>query len=636
MREGELTDIQMKVPTVRVIPWMPMILFAASFVFYLWLVWGRVYGILSDQGWFLQVSRRVAAGEILYRDVLWSYGPLPVYLMSGLMQHGNDDIAFYAIFHAAIAASAMLVIYQLHRFSLSPVHSVLGAVLIMVLGISFIPFLFNYTTAGALGAMCMLVTFLGLVGCLRNQKPRRYTLMTAVGLAGALLSKQEFAFGALTLGVFVLVVVHLTRPNDEERRPFARGILIGWVTGILIAALFYGILSIPAGWQPILEGITGYQIFQVARATLVLYSGNSSWVYVLTASISTLIIAVGVGASFRFPDLAQKKLALRICAIILFAYYIFLLAWRTGWLSDVRHQKISVLDLSLLLSRIDLTDRVLIWFFQVHLAKILWLGIVVLLVVITPRWIRRIRQKEPVRFEQIAFFTALVFALLVDLRFAFFGTNFLPPTTLVLILSMLSSELPQIKTLLKASLAGKIAIAVGSIFIFSVNTFPFALSYSYFAPSFSSAYGQVLLDPITHSLISESVRYIKSNSQPEDYIVAIGPLPGIYYLSERKNPFRQDYLSVFVGNSESDVLDYLARLERFKPSLLIVPQGNQNYGLLNLRASSEDSGVVRAVGRRLFGNAAPQVEAYLLEHYQFDRFLNANGAIEFAAFKRAK
>jgi hypothetical protein len=615
--------------------WMPMILFAASFVFYLWLVWERVPGILGDQGWFLQVSRRVAAGEILYRDVLWSYGPLPVYLMSWLMQHANYDIAFHAIFHTAIAASATLVIYRLHRFSLSPIHSALGAVLIMVLGGTFIPFLLNYTAAGALGALCMLVTLLGLVGCLRNQKPRHYTLMTTVGLAGALLSKQEFAFGALTLGVFVFAVVRFTRPIDEERRPFARVILFSWVTGILIAVIFYGILSRAAGWQPILEGITGYQIFQVARTTLVAYSRTSSWVYILTASVSTLIIAMGLGASLRFADLTQKKLVLRICAIILFAYYIFLLAWRTGWLSDVRHQKISVLDLPLF-SRIDLTDRVLVWFFQVHLAKILWLGIVILLVVITPRWIRRIRQKEPVNFEQIACLTALVFALLVDLRFALFATNFLPPTTLVWILSMLSSELPQIKTLLKPSLGGKITIAVGFIFIFSVNTFPIALSYSHFTLPFSSAYGQVRLDPIMYPLVDESVQYIKSNSQPEDYIAVIGPLPGIYYLGERKNPFRQDYLSVFVGNSENDAPDYLERMNRFAPPILLVPQADQNYGILNLRGSSDDAGTVRAVGRRLFGAAAPQVEAYLQEHYQFDRFLNENHVIEFAAFKRVK
>lgn len=615
--------------------WMPMILFAASFVFYLWLVWERVPGILGDQGWYLQVSRRVAAGEILYRDVLWSYGPLPVYLMSWLMQHGNEDIAFYSIIHASAATLATMILYRLHRFWFSPHHAALGAILIMLLGGTYLTFLYSYTTAITLGALCALATFLGLMGSLKSQAPYLNALFIAFGLSGALLSKQEFGFGAAIICCFVIFLSLRSYPICKEPKPSIGSMVIGMIIGLLIAIAFYGVSSIQLGWQPILESVTGYQIFQVAGTKLILYTGSASWVYIITASSSLLILILWVYTPAKFQNLAHRKLVHRTCLVGFLLYLLFLVAWQTGWLSDVRHQKLSILDVAVLIHRL-LTHRGLIWFFQVHLAKIFLLGIVLLLVILAPRWTKRIQRRQTISSEHLACLTGLVFALIIELRFALFGTYLLQPVVLMPIISTMSSELPQVEILLKQATYRTqiiLGIVLAGIINFIAVCLPLANTSTY---PFSSVYGQVHLDPFTYSLINESVQYIKSNSQPEDYIAVIGPLPGIYYLSERKNPFRQDYLSVFVGNSEEDASDYLERLERFKPSLLIVLQGSQNYGLLNLRGGSENSGVVHSVGRRLFGDAASQVEEYLREHYQFDRFLNENRVIEFAAFKRAK
>ena len=42
--------------------------------------------LLGDQGWYLQVAARLSQGEVLYRDVAWAYGPLPVQFLAALLR----------------------------------------------------------------------------------------------------------------------------------------------------------------------------------------------------------------------------------------------------------------------------------------------------------------------------------------------------------------------------------------------------------------------------------------------------------------------------------------------------------------------------------------------------------------------
>jgi hypothetical protein len=46
------------------------------------LTWGRLYDPIVEQGWHMQAAARVASGQVLYRDLIWMYGPLPIYLQA--------------------------------------------------------------------------------------------------------------------------------------------------------------------------------------------------------------------------------------------------------------------------------------------------------------------------------------------------------------------------------------------------------------------------------------------------------------------------------------------------------------------------------------------------------------------------
>ena len=65
------------------------------------LTWGRLYDPIVDQGWQMQAAARVADGQVLYRDLIWMYGPLPVYLLALLFRWlGIGVTPFLLLIHA--------------------------------------------------------------------------------------------------------------------------------------------------------------------------------------------------------------------------------------------------------------------------------------------------------------------------------------------------------------------------------------------------------------------------------------------------------------------------------------------------------------------------------------------------------
>ncbi len=618
--------------------WMPMILFAASFVFYLWLVWERVPGILGDQGWFLQVSRRVAAGEILYRDVLWSYGPLPVYLMSWLMQHGNQDIIYFSLLHIFTATFATVGLYGLHRYQLKPVTAAISAGIVLLVGGTAGPFLFSYTPGIPIGAFGMVLTLLGVLGCLKPRHRFLGVIGTALGLGIALLCKLEFGVGALALCVFASIIVFRTRLDSAEDALHIKGIIAASATGIFLAVIVYGAIAIQSDWQPLLDGITGYQVLQVAAGVSIGYWSGWSKSWLLSVYIPAGAIVMMTGAYVyrnNLPKLLKRAVWL-ISIILLLGYLAYILVWQSGIFLDVQRAPGFGLDATLIGKRLQTAWTALVWFAPLQFQKSYLIGIGIIALILAPRWIKRLHKREVVSFEQLVCLMTIAFAVLIEMRYLIFATSFLLSTVLVLLTATLPAEFPQLKASLR-KIDRTIVVAGVIAGLLAINTlYNLWQHFGNFDTPQTSPHGTFLADSETQSAAFAIVQYVTNNTNATDCIAVAGPFPGIYYLSERRNCFRADYLSPVVGSGPSDAIDYLERMEQFAPPVLLVPQGDHNAGILQLRGTPDDGVFVRATHRRLFGDAAPQVEAYLREHYQFDRFLNENHVIEFAAFKRVK
>lgn len=71
-----------------------------------------------DESWFLQVVHRVASGEVLYRDIFFGAGPLPVYLTAALVRiFGSEIVVVKAVIALLFAATALLMIHICRRLT---------------------------------------------------------------------------------------------------------------------------------------------------------------------------------------------------------------------------------------------------------------------------------------------------------------------------------------------------------------------------------------------------------------------------------------------------------------------------------------------------------------------------------------
>src|SRR5439155_1593301 len=70
-----------------------------------------------DQGLTLQAARRVAEGQVPYRDFLWPYGPALPYLLAGSFKAFGTSLMWWRILRSLVDAGVALVVYVLIRRS---------------------------------------------------------------------------------------------------------------------------------------------------------------------------------------------------------------------------------------------------------------------------------------------------------------------------------------------------------------------------------------------------------------------------------------------------------------------------------------------------------------------------------------
>lgn len=595
--------------------WLGIVgLIAVSTIFYAWFGWSHFPRIQADQGWFLQVSQRVAQGDVLYRDVLWMYGPLPVMLMSALMRLARNDLAYYSALNVAMATGATMILYALHRYVLNWRRALI-ATLFVTLGCgTYLLFLNAYTPGIASGVLGVLLGLWGILG----SGERRYRFATialiALGVALSWLSKPEYAFASFGLSVVSALGLSRVRVGDADNRSATREILGGLAGGLGIAGAVYTYFAIAAGWANVWAGLSGYERGRFALDALIGYNGLDTWLKLLIAALA-ILAARSLGAAGRT----------RWQTWVLFASVVALfVAFYSGWLArSLRDQ--TAFDLAGLWQSVRATGTgawILSASAQVYLA--ISLGVALVCVRLLARWVRR---KSATR-AQWTLLVVLVGVLLVQLRNMLIG-GLTPILGLVLFLALLDSEFPKWSWRRQPVLFGAI---VGAALIVGVYQARLDLSANARA-SMATPYGSVKVYQSSRDFLGEVAQYVNEHSQREDSIAVLGPLAGVYYLTERRNPLRQDYQDPGLGENESEARDFIARLDADAPALLLVPQGAWSVGILNLR---NDVAPIRWTNARAFRGAASQVEEYLASHYRFDRFLGRASSIELAVFKRAR
>jgi hypothetical protein len=168
------------------------VLFAESY-----LRWGHP---IIDLGRDLYVPSRLLEGQVLYRDLLYNYGPLAPYLLALVVALLGDGLPVFAGFGIAVGLAALAALY-------ATAHRLGGAALgfsaaLLFLVLSFFAnstwgcnFVLPYSFAATLGTAASLWSFYFLLRYLYDGRRGAFLIASVGFLFLAVLAKQEIGLG---------------------------------------------------------------------------------------------------------------------------------------------------------------------------------------------------------------------------------------------------------------------------------------------------------------------------------------------------------------------------------------------------------------------------------------------------------
>jgi hypothetical protein len=538
----------------------------------LWIpfTWNRHYSLLSDNGWYMQVAARVVAGDVLFRDALWMYGPLPVYLLGGLFRWLGSDVATLSALNHMLGILSILLMYVLARFLL-PTWLALLCTAAMTLGGwwgGFIAYSMAYTGAAAFGAVFGLMFLICLLAFLARGRVL-WLAGAGVATAGATLSKPEFAVACTGTGLLMLAAVSLaptsTLPPWQQRRARVCPLLVYLLAMVLVVGAAYALIAASAGWSNVLAGITGYNQDTILLHVWPPWGNRLSWGYIVRGLGGWSLMAAGLLA------VAARPLRGKAAAGILG------LAAAGAVLLSIPYARNPGLLKSAFATRLTLSQEAIQMFWAPG-TTLLTLVVVALAV----RWYQAFRSQETIPIEEWCFTALAVYSASANLRSFFhpIGTfHFYYLQSLCVVLAyVVYAVTPRVTESLwgiKMEQGRVAAFASGAVILYALTGLLWSAS---FLPHFNARLltrrGTPLFYPDTerNRIWPQIVDYLISNSHPGDSLAVIGHEPGIYFLTDLRNPLRQDTILPGMSASPADAQEIVSRLEADPPDLIVVPR----------------------------------------------------------------
>lgn len=574
--------------------------------FYAWLTWGRLRWPFMDQGWYMQVTARVAAGEVLYRDTLWIYGPLPVYVLGALYRLLRTDVALTWILYQILATLACLLAYRAARFLLSAPLALLGTVAVFLGGLrggGFVSYVQTYTGAVPLGTVLGLLFVVCLLSYLKSGKAI-WLVGAGVATGCACLTKLEFALACVGTGVLFLSWIALFPAGFANRcGQGLRALGIYLVSTAVPVGIGYGLLAHQAGWRHVWTGILAYEQAASLFWRKPPWGTRRSWIYIVSGlGLHLLVTAILVGILTRSRRRGQAVLmgTLIVCCLSLIVLpwgYAFLS--KAAWLSTL-----STLPVS---GQIDAG------------IQIFWapgmLVTTVLIAVLGFRWLRATRCQQPIDLVEWCYAVLVVYSALVTARFYFNPTiplfpqyvNTLFPVLIFSVIALVPRAVERWGQINPRRFQAQVFLVAILVLYAGLGFTADVAELSQQNVALTTPRGTLLVSSNSWDQIqAETLQYIISHTGPEDAIVVVADTPGFYFLSGRKNPLRQDWILSGIGSSPADAEEIVRRLEAHQPGLIIVDKWTEETQTLPWGGD---------LGREHYRNLTP-VWQYVHDHYR--------------------
>ena len=176
------------------VDWIPVILLLLLWLGLAFAGWGAWVDPHIDDGRELQLPVEIASGKLLYRDVLYSYGPIVPYFHALLVMAAGPRIETFFVLGLVLSLSVSLLIYAVMRLFTVPAFAFVPATIWTIGGLrpDFYDTVVPYSYAAVHG---ILITLLALwLACTDIRLSTcRYLRWTSLLAGVAVLTKVEFA-----------------------------------------------------------------------------------------------------------------------------------------------------------------------------------------------------------------------------------------------------------------------------------------------------------------------------------------------------------------------------------------------------------------------------------------------------------
>ncbi len=515
--------------------------------------WQRWTQPIIDHGREMNLPARILAGEQLYTDVQFLYGPFTPYFNALLYRVFGIHLSTLHTSGAICAFLILLMIYWLARQLMGVWESALtaGVVIVICALKSTANYIQPYSYAALYGlvfALCSLVSTVRYLQLCRS----RWMFLAGVCAGLALISKQELAAAALAAAVVALVFSSLAAHKLQWR-----DLLICTLPVVLISIGAYGWILRNVPWRTLVD--LNYVFGANLPPQLSYYnrnlSGLNEWPRSFWYSLTGIgILGMWIGLCLLLGALSSyhRRSEWRAVAGRALGIAILSLAW---WKFVSEFFRVRP-DTPLASAPFVLPVMVSLLFWQI------WRGR---------------REGDSIPLERRLLLVIAVFAT-VSIARVFFNvtgsgpyTPFFLPTLTIVYLFLLFHLSPAyfVPAGMIRDNARRAAMAVVAITIFIVGLNSARQFRGNNRYEISEQRGSFLVEPRIGEPLAAAIRYAREHTTLDDYVLVLPQGTAINFLAERRYPLRQEIVhpGFLEGRNEADAVQRI--VSRRVPLILI-------------------------------------------------------------------
>jgi hypothetical protein len=538
-----MKSINYRIQPLRQQDLLALIALAAVFILLLAATWQRWTHPIIDHGREMNLPTRIIAGELLYIDIRYHYGPFAPYLNAILYIFYGINLFTLQTSGIICATIILMMVYWLGRQLMNVWESALATAYVMLFcafNINFGNYIQPYAYAALYGSVFNIGALVCSVRYLCDLR-KRWLCCAGICAGMTMICKPELIVVAVAPSLIAFVLTNSYRRNFwwPAVKSFALPLL-------LISVLtYFGVLSNVPLLTLVLENYFLFatpQMDHFNRMMLGLLDWpQSGWA--ILVGIGCMLLSAAMSAMIACVLAQQPRSLITESATRVWAALITGFAF-LGCKSQINNLQIDLQPF-----------------------RAAQLSLVVTILIIIFKWRLRNAGKGTLSRKDLVLLLTAVFSLISIVR-VFFNVSLTSPYTpftvpiLIIIYFYLLFEVAP-KWLLPAFEWRNLARKSG-VFLFATLFVFLSVSYSIASRTYRSFVveterGRLYTSPALGQPIAEAIRFAMEHTLPEDQLAVFPQGTMINFLSSRSYPFREEVLVPgFVnGESENEVIKIL-------------------------------------------------------------------------------